>query len=78
MPRCAYCPKPLPPGRKKYCCDKCKSLWHRDHNLPGQVSGIRRLKSGWSVTVRTHDVEGLQIGTRVRLETGQKARHDAS
>jgi len=81
MTPCHHCHKPFAPSRPghRFCSDRCRSAWHREQSLPGQVTGIRAVKHGWAVTVRYHDLPvGIVKGSAVRLETGQIPRLDAN
>lgn len=79
---CDYChhtlPKDARPGQR-FCRARCRSAWHRANNLPGQVTGIRAVKHGWSITVRYPSIPcGICKGTAVLIETDNVTRPDAS
>lgn len=81
MNRCAHCQKTFEPTRdgQRFCRGRCRSAWHRANNLPGQVTGIRAIKHGWSITVRYPAIPpGICKGTAVMLETDGVPRPDAS
>jgi len=81
MITCDYCHGPFEPTRhgQRFCRGKCRSAWHRQNSLPGQVTGIRALKSGWAVTVRYPELPtGIVKGSAIRIETDGTPRPDAS
>lgn len=79
---CDHCHNPLPKDARtgqRFCRAQCRSAWHRANNLPGQVTGIRATKHGWSITVHYPSIPmGICKGTAVMLETDGLARPDAS
>lgn len=43
---CAYCRRPLPIGRRIYCCDACAESAKRERKRAGQAYGVIRRYSG--------------------------------
>lgn len=82
MTICDYCHTPIkhPRDGQRFCTTpgkNCRQKWHREHGLPGTVTGIRALKSGWSVNVRLPNHDGLHKGSAVRIETSVRTRPEA-
>lgn len=71
---CAQCRSDFTPRRptQAFCCDRCRKAYHTDRGIEGTIAGVRRTKSGASVTVHlsgpaAEAAMGLAIGRRVRL-----------
>lgn len=71
--KCEYCKETFNPTRpgQRFCVGKsCRQKFHREQNLPGEVTGIRQLKrGGWSVTVKVSNLPDLNIGSRVDFKS---------
>lgn len=83
MTTCDACHEDIPnarPGQRFHSKPRtCRQSWHRMRWLPGVVTSIRQTKSGqWSITVRYPVLPAVKNGIRVRLETHDKPRPDAS
>jgi hypothetical protein len=67
--QCRQCQNTFQPSRPSqvFCGHKCRAAYHVDHGHQGAVKSVRRLKSGWSITLHIDDASGFQLGERVRL-----------
>lgn len=45
---CEYCGQTYNPKRtdSRFCCSRCKSAYHREHDPVGTVRSVRKLKRG--------------------------------
>jgi hypothetical protein len=83
---CDYCGKPIenPKGDQRFCSWKtdthCRQKWHHEHQLPGVVKVVRKLKGHkWTVTIHYSEQPAVGINQRVaRLETEPNSRTEAS
>jgi hypothetical protein len=66
---CKHCQTAFVPSRPSqvFCGHKCRAAYHVDHGHQGAVKSVRRLKSGWSITLHVDDASGFQLAERVRL-----------
>lgn len=71
MKECPQCHILFPPRKRpsKFCGDKCKAAYNREHGIEGTSVSARRLKTRVSITIHTTDdrVLAAPLGTKWQL-----------
>lgn len=64
MSRCDYCGTELGPSQVRFCCDRHRSAWHREHDPKGIVRSVRRLASN-RIGVLVHFTDEAALRFRI-------------
>ena len=69
---CEHCGHAYEPKRtdSRFCCSRCKSAWHREHEPAGQVRSVRKLTKGRVSVVTWFDE--TDAPRALRFEPGQR------
>lgn len=65
---CPQCRSLFAPKRptQTFCCNKCRSAYHRDHGIEGQIVSVRRISRGVSLVIHVTE-PSAEAGLRLRL-----------
>lgn len=66
---CAYCQTTFAPRRKweRFCSSACRMAYDVDIGAQGVVRGVRRVKTGVSVTIHLTDESAAERGLKLGL-----------
>lgn len=71
---CDYCGTAFPPKnhRQRFCHDKCRYAHDREKKTEGlparAVTGPRRVRDGWSVTIHLPELPAIEPGDEIRIK----------